>query len=115
LADPKQDAKPEPISMGILINFTKRTVQGFGYPAKITDFNDVTVDFGSVLHQPSHVLGHRRRGGDHHSVERIHALRAEMQASTTDVLRSLWQIVFGCWWFFQNRFRVQGLMAIPKG
>src|SRR5262245_32342713 len=25
-----EDAKPEPISMGIIVNFTNRTVQGFG-------------------------------------------------------------------------------------
>jgi DNA-binding MurR/RpiR family transcriptional regulator len=35
-----EDAKPEPISMGIIVNFTKRTVQGFAYPVKITDVND---------------------------------------------------------------------------
>jgi len=43
--------KPEPVSMGIIVNFTKRTVQGFGdpelgeYPVKITAWNDVTVSF----------------------------------------------------------------------
>src|SRR5262245_10367211 len=46
-----EDAKPEPISMGIIVNFTNRTVQGFGipgfmdYPVKITAWNDVTVVF----------------------------------------------------------------------
>jgi hypothetical protein len=45
------EAKPEPISMGIVVNFTKRTVQGFGspgfrdYPVEITAWNDVTVMF----------------------------------------------------------------------
>jgi hypothetical protein len=45
------DAKPESISMGIIVNFTNRTVQGFGfpglidYPVKITAWNDVTVAF----------------------------------------------------------------------
>jgi hypothetical protein len=44
--------EPEPVSMGIIVNFTKRTVQGFGtpdlmdYPAKITAWNEVTVVFG---------------------------------------------------------------------
>jgi hypothetical protein len=46
-----EDAKPEPISMGIIVNFTNRTVQGgFGYPpalydfpVKITSMNEVTV------------------------------------------------------------------------
>jgi hypothetical protein len=39
--------KPEPVSMGIIVNFTKRTVQGFGdpEPVKITAWNDVTVSF----------------------------------------------------------------------
>jgi hypothetical protein len=47
-----EDAKSEPISMGIIVNFTNRTVQGFGnpglmdYPVKITAWNDVTVAFG---------------------------------------------------------------------
>jgi len=47
-----EDAKPEPVSMGIIINFTKMTVQGFGdpglldYPVKISGINDVTVSFG---------------------------------------------------------------------
>jgi len=27
-----EDAKPEPISMGIIVNFTKKTVHGFGDP-----------------------------------------------------------------------------------
>ena len=30
-----EDAKPEPVSMGIIVNFTKRTVQGFGHPGLI--------------------------------------------------------------------------------
>src|SRR5262245_8497076 len=46
-----QDAKPEPVSMGIIVNFTNRTVQGFNdpsffdYPVKITAWNDVSVVF----------------------------------------------------------------------
>jgi hypothetical protein len=46
-----EDAKPEPVSMGLIVNFTTRTVQGFGspslndYPVKITGINDVTIDF----------------------------------------------------------------------
>ena len=45
------DAKPEPVSMGIIVNFTTRTVQGFGYPGlldypvKVTGANDVMVVF----------------------------------------------------------------------
>lgn len=41
----------EPISMGIIVNFTNRTVQGFGFPGlidipvKITAANEVTVAF----------------------------------------------------------------------
>jgi hypothetical protein len=43
-----EDAKPEPISMGIIANFTNRTVQGFedlDFPVKITGVNEVTVSF----------------------------------------------------------------------
>lgn len=42
----------EAVSMGIIVNFTARTVQGFGfpglldYPVQITAANDVTVAFG---------------------------------------------------------------------
>jgi hypothetical protein len=41
-SDGTEDAKREPISMGIIVNFTTRSVQGFGapgffdYPVKIT-------------------------------------------------------------------------------
>jgi len=54
-----EDAKPEPVSMGIIVNFTNRTVQGFDqvglfgelidYPVKITAWNDVTVVFKGSL------------------------------------------------------------------
>jgi hypothetical protein len=41
------DAKPEPFSMGITINLTAGTVQGFGmeYPVKITNINAGTIIF----------------------------------------------------------------------
>jgi hypothetical protein len=48
------DAKPEPISMGVIVDFTNRTVHGFGYPGfsgrfdfpvKITGMNEATVAF----------------------------------------------------------------------
>jgi hypothetical protein len=45
------NAKLEPISMGIIVDFTNRTVQGFGFPdshdfpVKITGMNEVTVAF----------------------------------------------------------------------
>jgi hypothetical protein len=49
-----ENAKPEPISMGIIVDFTNCTVHGFGYPGfaglfdfpvKITGTNEVTVAF----------------------------------------------------------------------
>jgi hypothetical protein len=46
------DEKPQPVSMGIIVNFGARTVQGFGYPGlldypvMITAANDVTIAFG---------------------------------------------------------------------
>jgi hypothetical protein len=39
------EAKREPISMGVIVNFTARTVQGFAYPAEITTMDDVRVIF----------------------------------------------------------------------
>jgi hypothetical protein len=40
--------KPEPISMGLIVNFTARTISGFWpyYPMNIDDMNDVIVVFG---------------------------------------------------------------------
>jgi hypothetical protein len=32
MASGEEDAKPDPISMGIIVNFTNRTVEGFGQP-----------------------------------------------------------------------------------
>ena len=52
---------PQRVSMGIIVNFTKRTVQGFGhpglidYPVQITAWNDVTVAFGG-----SHVFANQQ-------------------------------------------------------
>jgi hypothetical protein len=49
-----EDVKREPISMGIIVDFTNHTVHGFGYPGssgrfafpvKITGMNEVTVAF----------------------------------------------------------------------
>src|SRR5215813_8450320 len=47
-----EGANPDPISMGLIVNFTIGTIQGFGTPGlldvtvKITGINDVTVAFG---------------------------------------------------------------------
>jgi ABC-type uncharacterized transport system substrate-binding protein len=53
-----EDAKPpEPVSMGIIVNFTDRTVQGFGsYPVKITAWNDVSVEFSVSYDTDTKVL-----------------------------------------------------------
>jgi hypothetical protein len=52
VADIKPDAKPEPISMGIVFNFTTRTVQGFPHigDAEITKADDVTIVFVASYH-----------------------------------------------------------------
>jgi hypothetical protein len=41
----QNDAKPEPLSIGVIVNFTARTVQGFEYPVEITAMDDVVVTF----------------------------------------------------------------------
>src|SRR5262245_20006576 len=48
----EEEKKTEPISMGILVNFTNSTVQGFGkpdpnedFPIKITGMNEPTISF----------------------------------------------------------------------
>ena len=46
------DAKPDSISLGLIVNFKARTVRGFGHPGlmdspvKITGVNEVAVAFG---------------------------------------------------------------------
>ena len=56
----KPDAKPEPISMGIVLNFTARTVKGFPHigEAEITLMDDVTIVFVASYH------GHAEWGFD---------------------------------------------------
>jgi hypothetical protein len=98
-----EGGKPQPLSMGLILNFTNRTVQGFGtpglidYPIKITAWNEVTVTF-----QGSHTLSPTRLNtwgtidrvtGDLQATStqtmadyRPDHLRSEMQARTTDVL-----------------------------
>ena len=49
---PSPDKKTQPVSMGIIVKFTDRTVRGFhapgrfDYPVRITAINDVIVEFG---------------------------------------------------------------------
>ena len=42
--------KPELISMGVIVNFTARTVRGFGSPAEIPAVDDVVVTFARSNH-----------------------------------------------------------------
>ena len=48
----KPDAKPEPTSMGIIVNFTTETVQGFPHMdvAEITKADDMTIVFVASYH-----------------------------------------------------------------
>src|SRR5262245_19554019 len=65
--------KPEPISMGIIVNFTNSTVQGFGnpdprygedFPVRITGANEVTISFrGKRPDDPKAVTDRRIEGG----------------------------------------------------
>ena len=52
----KRDAKPEPISMGIIVNFTSRTVTGFrgaNFPVAITTIDDVHISFRGLNSSPA--------------------------------------------------------------
>ena len=106
-----EGAKPEPVSMGIVVNFTDRTVQGFGLsavlPLKVTEVDDVSVTFSGSEPKPTvtkwkHLRQHksrdRGRGGhlqrfgyenrpEHH----VNELRVEVQASIADVLMGRWR------------------------
>lgn len=64
--DSSQPDANQPISMGIIVNFADRTVQGFGspglnaYPVMIMAANDVTIMFGGhqeVLSSVSSIQG----------------------------------------------------------
>jgi hypothetical protein len=73
----EEEKKPEPISMGIIVNFTNSTVQGFGspdpkygedFPVKITGANEVTISFQGVKPDgPTAVINKRIDG----SIDRV--------------------------------------------
>ena len=51
----KRDAKPEPISMGIIVNFSSRTVTGFrgaNFPVAITTIDGVHISFRGLNSSP---------------------------------------------------------------
>jgi hypothetical protein len=52
-----KDTKPEPLSIGVIVNFTNRTVQGLLLPSSesvpITDVTDLAIVFGGPLTQGS--------------------------------------------------------------
>jgi hypothetical protein len=61
------DAKPKPIAMGIVVNFTTRTVQGFGndllnYPVEITAIKEVIIAFGGA-NKPNNIGQHSMISG----------------------------------------------------
>jgi hypothetical protein len=90
----QNDANPEPISMGVIIDFAARTVQGFGYPVEITATDDVLGTFARSA-QPTidgtvdHVTGDLQATfvmlSKNNNVL-LEQLLTEMHASTTDVL-----------------------------
>jgi hypothetical protein len=93
-----ENAKPEPVSMGIIINFTNRTVQGLGapgvldYPVEIVAWNDVTVAFfGSHERTGSSTFGIIDRvTGD------VGATSTAMAAKTGNILMSV-HYALKCW------------------
>ena len=55
------DAKPEPTSTGVIIDFTARTLEGFGrdvsFPIRITDVTETTIGFmGNNWNQPNRMV-----------------------------------------------------------
>jgi hypothetical protein len=47
-----EEKQPEPISVGLIFNFTKRSVQGFGYGVEIKSWDEVSVSFGHFKKDP---------------------------------------------------------------
>jgi hypothetical protein len=68
-----EDAKPQPYNMGMTVNLTARTVQGFGseYPYKITDINAGTIIF-------------RHSGEQTAIVGQIDRVTGDLEATITD-------------------------------
>jgi len=92
----KEDAKPEPVSMGIIVNFTARTVTGFTYPGAdfpvtITSFDDVHILFsGSNKSDSWSILG---------SIDRVTgdtAATSEMRNPATGKITSFTEYALKC-------------------
>jgi trimeric autotransporter adhesin len=47
-----EEKEPEPISVGLIFNFTKRSVQGFGDGVEIKSWDEVSVRFGHFKKDP---------------------------------------------------------------
>jgi hypothetical protein len=92
-------AKPEPVSMGIIVNFTNRTVHGFGYPGfsgrfdfpvKITGMDAVTVAFHGSSQTGESITG---------SIDRVTGdveARIQMSDSKTGDLLSILRYALKC-------------------
>ena len=85
-----EGAKPEPISMGIVINFSAGTVQGFGnpgaldYPVKITGANKVTVAFLGSLE--TRYSNYRTQGSINRVTGDVEAISMVYDSKTGNIL-----------------------------
>ena len=84
----EEEKKPEPISMGILVNFTNSTVQGFGnpdpnedFPIKITGLSEVIISFQGKRPDNSKAATDRRIEG---TIDRVTG-----DVNATDTLTNL--------------------------
>jgi|EndMetStandDraft_8_1072994.scaffolds.fasta_scaffold16872_5 hypothetical protein len=84
----EEEKKPEPISIGIIVNFTNSTVQGFGnpdpnedFPIKITGMNEATISFQGKRPDNSKAATDRRIEG---TIDRVTG-----DVNATDTLTNL--------------------------
>ena len=89
-----EDAKPKSVTMGIIFNFTKGTLQGFGtlinYPVKITGWTDVIVTFyGSDKGLVSQVIEESIRGTLDRMTGDMEATLASFSLKTNKPLSSI--------------------------
>src|SRR5262249_20702871 len=93
----KENAKPEPVSKGIIVDFKNRIVRGFGsnaydpsgdYPVRIIGMNETTVTFSGFRAKGS--VEHRTDG----TMDRVTGAVDVSESSTTESGKVIWSFAY---------------------